>query len=86
VSLIVVTLTNLLELTTQEGKAYTLLEKLDAKTDIQEEAGNMIGTVAKLKTLKSAESRLSTKKGKKMIEKLESQLEDQRKTFSLKRK
>lgn len=52
VSLIVVTLTNLLELNTQELKAFTLLEKLAAKSDIQEEATKMVGTVAKLSILK----------------------------------
>lgn len=75
-SLIVVTLTNLLELTSQEVKAYTLLEKLNAKSDIQVEASCMIGTVAKLKNAKKENK---SGKSNRLVQKLENQLEDQRK-------
>jgi hypothetical protein len=46
-----------------------LLEKLQAKTDIKQEASVMIGTVAKLKNAKTAAKK--SKKSRKLVEKLE---------------
>ena len=52
VSLIVVTLTNLLEMDPTQAKAFFLLEKLKAKNAIREEATEMIGLLARLSNAK----------------------------------
>jgi Ion channel len=52
VSLIVVTLRNQLHLSLQESKVYILLAKLKARTSIEKEASNIIGTVSRLKAAK----------------------------------
>lgn len=84
VSLIVVTLTNLLELDNQQVKVFYLLEKLQAKTAIRDEATEIIGIMAKLASARKTRS--SDPKVKMYVSELEELLEKKSVFMNLKRK
>lgn len=84
VSLIVVTLTNLLEMDSHQQKAFYLLEKLNAKSAIRDEATEMIGIMARLANAKKLNS--SDPRVKLYIKSLEKFLDQKAMLMNLKRK